>query len=288
MHPMTRIFPVALAALLLGASAPALALNPPGAQDLFGTRSLSMGNAFRAVASSNEALIFNPAGVAVGRRYEIDGTYGFSPGDRLGLLNVSVVDSKSSPFGAGIAYSHLSGTGDLLDASGSIVHLGLGFPLGTRVAWGVGFKYLGFSRPEESSAITADLGLLIRPVEILTLGVVAYNVVDIANEQAPFRMGGGVSLGTDSTFRLAVDGVFAMDEADPFGTTYHVGGELFVDRVLPIRLGYERREGEDRHFATAGVGWVTHLAGLEAAYAQGLGKGRGEERIFSFTLKLFL
>lgn len=285
---MVRLFLVAAVAALVGSSVPANAQPAPSAQDLFGTRSLSMGNAFRGVASSNEALFFNPAGMAVGRRYEIDGTYGFSPGDRLGLLNASVVDSKTTSYGVGIAYSHLSGSGDAFDSSGSIVHLGLGFPLGSRVAWGVGFKYLGFSEPEETSSITADVGLLIRPVDVLTLGMVAYNVIDVASAQAPLRVGGGISLGTDSTFRLSADAVFAMDEADPLGTTYHAGGEVFFDQVLPIRVGFERREGEDRNFVTAGLGLVSDLAGVEAAYAQGVGKGRGDDRILSFTLKLFL
>lgn len=273
----------------LAFASPALALDPPQVGDLFGTRALGTGNAFRAVGTSNETIFFNPAGVVAARRYEVSGQYGFAPGDRLSLWHASVVDSKTSNVGVGLGYSHLSGAGGLGDSSGSVVNLSLGVPLASRVSIGAGFKYLGFSRPEDTNSVTADVGLLVRPIPILSLGLVAYNVIDVASEQAPMRAGGGVSIGSDAAFRLSFDAVFALEDEDPFGTTYHVGGEYFFDRVLPIRLGAERREGEDRNFITAGLGLVSPVAGLEAAFAQGVGGGgRSDERIFSFALKLFL
>lgn len=285
---MSRTFLAAIAATLTLFSTPAFAQAPPGTADLFGTRSLGMGNAFRGIASSNEALYLNPAGIAVGHRYQVDGTYGFTPGDKMRLLNVSVVDSKTAGVAAGVGYSHISGTGDTLDSNGSVVHFGLGFPVGSKVAAGVGFKYLGFSSPTDTNSVTADVGLLMQPFSLLSFGLVAYNVIDVASEQAPMRAGGGVALGSDTSFRLAFDAVFAMEEDDPLGTTYHAGGELLLDQTLPIRLGFERREGEDRNFVTGGVGILSQMAALEAAYAQGIGEGRGDERIISLTLKLFL
>lgn len=267
---------------------PALALDPPVAGDLFGTRSLATGNAFRAVGTSNDTIFFNPAGVVIARRYEIDGHYGFSPGDRLQLWHASIVDSRTANVGVGIGYSHISGSGVPGDSSGSVVNLALGLPLSSRVAFGLGLKYLGFSRPEDTNSVTADAGLLVRPLPLLSLGVVGYNLIDVASRQAPMRVGGGVSLGHDATFRLSVDAVFALEESDPFGNTYHVGGEVFFDDVLPIRIGAERREGEDRNFVTAGLGLVSEVAALDLSFAQGVGSGRSDERIFAFALKLFL
>lgn len=287
MSGMRRASYPILAVFLLAAS-PARAYDPPTTGDLFGTRSLSMGNAFRSVASSNEALFLNPAGMGMGRRYEIDGTYGFSPGSRLRLLHASIVDSKTSGVGVGIGYTHLQGNGEVLDSSGSLVHLGFGIPLASRVAMGFTFKYLGFSAPEDTNSITADVGLLVRPVQALSIGLVTYNVIDVASGLAPFRAGGGISLGTDTFLRLAADVVFAMEEDDPLGTTYHAGGEILLDDSIPIRLGFERRAGENRNFVTGGIGLVSEVAGIEAAYAQGVGAGRFDERILSFTLKLFL
>lgn len=277
----------ALAVLLV--STPALAFDSPQLGDLFGTRSLATGNAFRAVGTSNETIFFNPAGVVATRRYQVDGQYGFSPGERMSLWHASIVDSKTSNVGVGIGYTHLSGTGSLVESSGSLVNLSLGVPLASRVAVGAGFKYLGFSQPEDTNSITADVGLLVRPLPILSLGLVAYNVIDVASDLAPMRAGGGISIGDDSRFRLSFDAVFAVEDDDPLGTTYHVGGEYFFDRVLPIRLGAERREGEDRTFITTGLGLISPVAALEAAFAQGVGGGgRSDERIFSFALKLFL
>ena len=189
----------ALAVLLV--STPALAFDPPQLGDLFGTRSLATGNAFRAVGTSNETIFFNPAGVVATRRYQVDGQYGFSPGERMSLWHASIVDSKTSNVGVGIGYTHLSGTGSLVESSGSLVNLSLGVPLASRVAVGAGFKYLGFSQPEDTNSITADVGLLVRPLPILSLGLVAYNVIDVASDLAPMRAGGGISIGDDSRFR---------------------------------------------------------------------------------------
>ncbi|HLV61007.1 MAG TPA: hypothetical protein VKY51_06340 [Fredinandcohnia sp.] len=285
---MRRLSILVFVAAVASAS-PALGFAPPQMGDLFGTRSLGMGNAFRAVGTSNEALYFNPAGVVVTRRYQVDGHYGFSPGDRMTLWNASIVDSKTANVGVGIGYSHLSGMGGPLETSGSLVHFGLGVPLSSRVAMGVNFKYLGFSRPEDTNSVTADAGLIVRPLPILSLGVVGYNLIDVASDLAPMRVGGGISVGNDTLLRLSFDAVFALEEGDPLGTTYHAGAEYFFDGVLPIRIGAERREGEDRNFLTAGIGLVSPMAALEAGFAQGVGGGgRSDERIFSFALKLFL
>ena len=54
-----------LSALLV--ATPALAFDPPQMGDLFGTRSLGMGNAFRAVGTSNEADMFLTTAAAAPR-----------------------------------------------------------------------------------------------------------------------------------------------------------------------------------------------------------------------------
>lgn len=282
MRPLT-----AIAALWLAGVTAAHAAPSPGQGDLFGTRALGMGRAFRSVASSNDAIFFNPAGVAYGQRYELDGAYGFSPGDRLSLFNASVVDSKTSRMAAGLSYSHLGGSGDAGEVSASLVHLALGMPLGDKALFGVGLKYLGFSRPVDTNSVTADVGLLLRPLEIFTLGLVAYNVIDVASDVAPFQVGGGVSIGSDSSFRVAFDVVADLEEVDDL-VSLHAGAEYLLDYTFPIRLGFERKLQENRNYLTAGLGLLSARAGIEAAFSQNLRSGESSDRIFALTAKLFL
>ena len=284
----------ALAVLALAPGRPAAAaadlpdLPTPNAQDLSGTRALAMGDAFRAVATSNEAIYLNPAGMALASKYEIDLAYAFDRGDSLSRFNGSIVDSKTSRTATGLAYTQLSGDGLHGELSGSIVNLAFGVPLAERVALGFGFKYLGFSGPDRTNAITGDVGVLVIPVEWLTLGAVAYNVIDVNSREAPFRAGGGIAIGTDTSYRLAFDTVADFSDPDRVGVTFHAGGEYLFDGMMAVRAGFMRRDHEDRNFATAGLGFVSAAAAIEAAYVQSLESGQGPDRTFSFTLKFFI
>ncbi|HEY0840553.1 MAG TPA: hypothetical protein VGD74_10245, partial [Vulgatibacter sp.] len=188
----------------------------------------------------------------------------------------------------GLAFTRLSGEGLHGELSGSIVNLGFGVPLAERVSLGVGLKYLGFSGPDRTNAVTGDVGLLLRPVEWFSIGAVAYNVLDVGSREAPLRAGGGVAIGTDTSFRLALDAVADFSDPDQTSMSYHAGGEYLFDGMMAIRAGFQRRELDDRNFATAGLGLVSGAAALEAAYVQGLTSGEGPDRVFSFTLKFFL
>jgi len=277
-----------LVACLLAAPAFATpSLLAPNAQDLSGTRAMAMGDAFRAVASSNEAIYFNLAGMAQARKYEMDLAYAFDRGNDLSRFNGSIVDSKTTTFGTGLAYTRLTGSGIDGEASGSIVNLGFGVPLGERTAFGFGFKYLGFSEPERTQAVTGDVGLLVRPLDLLTLGAAAYNVIDVHSPEAPLRAGVGVAVGSDTTFRVAFDTVFDLSRADETSTSYHAGAEYLFEGLV-LRAGFKHLADEGHSYASGGVGFVAPEGGLEAAYVQGLQGGHGADRTFSFSLKIFL
>ncbi len=282
------------AALFLLVALPGMAaadlshLPTPNAQDLSGTRALAMGDAFIAVGSSNEAIYFNLAGMAQAIKYEIDLSYAFDPGDSLSRFNGSIVDSKSTNLATGLAYTRLTGEGAQGDVSGSIVNLGFAVPLGPRVALGFGGKYLGFSHPEHTNAITADVGLLVRPVDFVTLGAAGYNLIDVDSPEAPRQVGAGVAVGSDTSFRLAFDTRFDFADEDATRFSYHAGGEYLFDGLMAIRAGFKRFPDENRNFVSGGVGFISQAAAIEAAYVQNLRSGEGGDRIFSFTLKFFL
>lgn len=284
----TLLFFGALLAASHSLAKPAVqSLPAPTAQDLSGTRAMAMGDAFRAVASSNEAIYFNLAGMAQAPKYELDLAYAFGSGNDLSRFNGSIVDAKTTTFATGLAYTRLSGEGIDGEASGSVVNLGFGVPLSERVAFGFGFKYLSFARPDRTSAITGDVGLLIQPLDFITLGASVYNVIDVASREAPLQAGLGVAFGSDSSFRVAADAVMDFSFADEVRPSYHAGAEYLFDGLV-LRAGFKRLDFEDRNYVSAGLGFVTTQAGLEAAYVQNLESKEGADRAFSFTLKFFL
>lgn len=278
--------PLISAALLLAAPVAAQALPAPQAQDLSGPRALSMGDAFRAVSTSNEAIYFNLGGMAQTRRYEVDLQYGFNNGTDLDVYNASIVDGTSG-VATGLAYSRLTGEGDVTSLDGHVVHLGFGLPVGQMVGLGFGLKYLNFDDPERTNAITGDLGLFIKPSQWLSFGGALYNVIDVHSPEAPRRAGLGASVGSDLSFRLAADAVFDLSGDDTV-ESWHLGGEYLLAGSFPLRAGFKRLSDGNRNYASAGVGFVASNIGLDFAWVQGLNGGESSDRLFSFALKFFL
>src|SRR5689334_11365242 len=97
---LLSVLPLA-AALCLGAPDPAHTY-----EEFHGVRSAGMGGAQRAVGTSNDTLTLNPAGMAVVPRYALELQYAYLPKLGLSHINISAVDSKSSPVAGGVAYTH--------------------------------------------------------------------------------------------------------------------------------------------------------------------------------------
>lgn len=277
---MRRALLAGLAALLLPGVAAAQLRN---AQDISTTRSLAMGDAFRAVADSNEAIYFNLAGTAMRPRYEFDLVYGFNDGSGLDVYNGSIVDGKSTSFATGIAYTRLTADG----MSGHLAHLGFGLPLGPNAAFGFGFKYLNFSRPEETNAITADIGLLLQPHPLVAVGLAAYNVIDVYSREAPLKAAAGIALGSQTSVRLASDVTFDFSD-DETAFTFHAGGEYLLLGAFPLRVGFKRLDREGVDYVTGGIGYVSPTWGFDFAYVQNVEEGQGDDRTFAFAFKMFL
>jgi hypothetical protein len=277
-----------LAVLLAAPVALGQGLSAPGAEDVSRARSLAMGGAYRAVATSNDAIYLNPAGVALGQKYALDGNFALNPETDLRHWSVSVVDSKTTTLAAGLSYTSLRGHGAEGATKGSVTHLALGLPMADVGAIGFSAKYLSFDRPDPTNAITGDVGLLVRLAGRLSAAAVAYNVVDVASTEAPFGAGFGLSYGDDLSFRLAADLALDLSREDDTPATVHAGGEYLLAGVLPVRVGFRRDLDRDVNHVSGGFGFVSPTFGADVAYVQSLDPDLPTDRIFSVTLQFFL
>src|SRR5579883_2151648 len=76
--------------------------------DVTGARAIGMGEAMRSIATGNEAIIYNPAGMALVRQYVVEADYGFRVETLGHQLHVSVVDSVTSKLAAGLYYAYVN------------------------------------------------------------------------------------------------------------------------------------------------------------------------------------
>lgn len=250
--------------------------------EFLGARSVAMGGAHRGLGTSNETLILNPAGMALGKRYSIDALYGYGRGDHINHGNLSAVDSKSSPVAAGVSYTRDWGNPSGSDASFNRVYFGLAYALGPMFATGFNVQTVRGSFQEHGarhdvSLYNATAGLSVALGQALGLGVAYQNIIGTDSPRLmPPNLAAGASLRT-SRATLTADMRFEMRQKSPQHTSYGAGAEVFVHQAFALRGGY-RRGGTDPsfvgpagHFVTGGVAAISQSGGLQLSFEHLLG-----------------
>lgn len=226
-------------------------------------RAAAMGGAHSAIATGNDALAVNPAGLSQSRRYhlEIDGLYD-AKWPAQGLM-VSLVDTASSPIGSGILFSRW-GSGQ---PGGRGEGWGLGFSyssgLGKGVFMGGQTKFLRYRGPDGLMAKWAqDVGVLSRRGSFSWAAVVQ----NISTEKLPlFPMTAtaGLAWGDDRDWHLAVD--YKADFSDTANVKHKgaVGGEVLVGDAMALRAGLTWDASAHLWWTSAGIGFLTEKGGLQ-------------------------
>ncbi len=251
-----------------------------------GPRALALGAAV-GIATGNEGIFLNPAGVSVRKRYSVEGGVLV---DRRGadttgqFLVASVVDSITAPVTAAVSYARAQ-EGDF---TGSVWHVAFSGPLLGQLHLGVAGKYLDLSGPAPSQAVTVDAGIFWQVAEYASIGAAAYNLVPISNElAAPMGFGGGVALGTDRGFQLTADWRADLDRAGETRNRFAAGVEVLLGQLLPVRAGWMKDELLDTQWWSIGAGLVARSGvALDVGYRQSLDDPNA--RTIAATLKLFL
>ena len=281
-------FLIASLLTLSSAATAAAQQSDPLPETFSGVRPTGMGNALTPIAAGVDSLYHNPAGLARGEMYILDGAFTYTP--QGGLLSAGIADSKTNPqIAAGVAYSYYFGSEDHADLSGHDVRFAAAVPvIPERISIGVGGRYMHFtdaSLPEiaddEDSQVlfkgfSVDVGAMFRVGELVHLGVTGQNLIDPCRDNArcrgsvPTRIGGGFGLGTVTSFQLTGQAMVDITSADDPVFDFGVGLEYLAANVIPLRVGFERRGFFDRNLITAGFGWRSQAAGLDVSYRHDL------------------
>lgn len=311
-------------ALLLGLS---FALLSPAvrAQDFIGTRALALGEAYRAIATGNDAIYMNPAGIVMVPRYSPELHYSFNLDAEDHQFDVSVVDSKTTLIAAGLAYTF---QGRELTRRLTLQHtatLAIAYPIFPRLfSVGVGLKYVNISDAvigNYLNALSGDLGGLATLPGGLSLAAVGYNLIPIRSTDVPLSAGFGLAwdLGPLSGLffgatpmlgkimdasGVPVDVVPGAPRGPLFGlvltSDWHIdffsvdgkpksrisaGAEYLLFDMVPLRFGYQWNEKDDDHLMSVGAGFIVPYFGLDVAYQQSVIDP--DHRTFAMSLKFF-
>jgi hypothetical protein len=284
--------------LLAGA---ALSLSPhPGYAEpvvretrIESARGISLGSGARAGSASTQAQADNPANLPLGHIAHMESIFQYQPQLKAMAAGASVMDGMTSGyFAMGLATRFLFG-----DNSGWEGRLGLGVPIGEMLALGVAARYADLTsrdkgaRPEnfeelaaaeesgESVAadhtyklkrFTMDAAVTLRPLPILTISGLAYNLINTHSPLAPMLVGGSVSFGRDA-LSLGGDVLVDLNQHKQFdGVKMQFGGgiEYLTQGVAPLRAGYLYDQGRRQHAVTGGIGYMNKQFSVQLSLRQ--------------------
>jgi tetratricopeptide (TPR) repeat protein len=261
---------VAVAACFAWAAQPALAADDGGGRSVFaygaGNRALALGGAFVAIANDASAPLWNPGGLGLMGRTELQAThagyYDFGIDEQYGSL--AYPNWRWGTFSLTLRHfgvddiEHRDDRNTLVDdgLSNSESEFLFGYGRSIGEAWSVGgaLKFRHHSLAGHSgSGVGVDLGVIVHPLYMFTpnsrhrrrfsLGLAIRNAVEpkvqLENEAVPdptgVRVGAAMYFPVFGERNLLTS--FDVEKTRDMNLRYHAGVELFVHHLLAMRVG---------------------------------------------------
>jgi hypothetical protein len=257
----------------------------PGNVDM--TRSSGMGGAHAAIATGNDALVVNPAGLSQLRRYhfQVDGAFDSRfPGQGV---TISAVDSSSIVAGSGILFQRWGAGVPEGRGEGWLAGLGYAYYAGNFFFGGL-TKYLRFDGYGDNGQIrqfAQDVGMLVRTGDF-SWAAVMQNISTSAIPLFPLTSTLGVNWGTDTDWHLAFDYKTDLSDFDHWKHRVNGGIEILFDRAFVLRGGYSWDLSHSLGAWSLGTSIITERIGLHAAWRRRI---QGPlDQFFEFGLTFYL
>lgn len=271
-----------------------------GTLEELGPRARSLSGAYRAIASDNDALYYNPAGIAKAPKYNLAVDYLFDITHPHHTVGASVVDSKTGVLTAGLAY-HLGIIP--ADQSTQLSHqalLALAIAPHNVLSLGAELKYFWLPSTGTRGAasyLTGDFGVLASLPAGLSLSAVGYNLIPVEYAELPMALGAGAALnlggaligpsGAYSGLTLAFDWVLKdLLKQEKLRHSLHGGAELLLFEMWALRTGYQLILADDAHSMSVGTGLVSSVVGLDLLFDFGI--ARSDKKTFGAAINIYL
>lgn len=258
--------------------------NVEDLRELQSARSFAMGGAYRALGMGTEAVLGNPAALALWKMYRMELHGAWDTHNHGSFGGVSVMDAKTSDLAAGLDYHLVSISHDGNRDTAHYSTLGFALPITPGVLIGTSIHYLKGNGLILANATTVDAGLLVRFNEGLTLGVSAHNLIDTHNtELARYYSAHMGYLAGLFTLAADVQGDYQSREKPVYD--YHGGIECILGEAIPVRLGYSYDGFKQTSQLGVGLGFLTgEGGGIDVGYRHDLGGPKG--RMLAISIKL--
>lgn len=262
-------------ALPLAARADHAATDPgaPFVHSIGMPRSTSLGGADAAIATSNDALLVNPAGLSQIQRYhfELDGAADWRfPAQGI---TASIVDSKSAPVASGILFSRWGSGQPAGRAEGFLLGFAYAYPAG---AFHVGgeTKYLRFHTQDGLVAkVAQDIGLLAKRGSFSYAAVVQNISLSSLGPLFPLTTTAAVAWGSDVDWHLALDYKADLSDTNNIKNRFDGGLEYLAEQSVALRVGGTYDVTNKLTYLTAGLSVLAEYGGVHVAFRRRLQGG---------------
>ena len=263
-----------------------------GQDQLFvGTRPLSMGGAFVAVANDANTITWNPAGLPGLRRTEFTTTYAdlYAMGISQSYL-AFVKPLLSDRFAVGMDWSSVGFDDKELGYSENKLNFAFGFEAHKKFSFGATLKYLfrdmtldGTSYGK-SSGIGYDVGFLIMPLKKLRMGIGLY---DLGGTQVSYKDKTSETI-LGQAFKLGISymPINGLTLAADFGDRYHLGAEYVLANRLSFRAGMQQDYSGDEPIMVPSAGTSIKFKSLIVEYGYEIHPYLEPTHRISFALQL--
>lgn len=249
---------------------------------------LAMGGAYRAVATGTQAVLYNPAGMKqnVGTMM-INGEYNYFSQTEGHLFGVTVIDTQTSQDVAyGLSYlqdrTEVGGIG----ARNNQVMLsvanqaGAFYTGGSLKGYWINIDRSGLDGPK---GVDLDLGLMFKPGQVFSLGIVGYNLIRGHKiEEYPLQAALAASISVIPQATFSVDLVKNYNTTSEDDVNLHFGGRILLNEQFGIRGGYavDRVFGND--YYGVGLSVFAQQAQIHLAFGQTIDP---QTEIYSISLE---
>lgn len=217
-----------------------------------GAKSIGMGGAFRALADDNSAIFFNPAGLTQNKKYSIGSGYTLlrANSNNFNYLSSSIVDTKTGPMGAGIAYIYKQKNRDQTQAQGQVQEVAVALAQEYIKSFHLGFTthYL-WGKPPKGWRL--DAAALFVPSQYIIFGVIGKNLVELEGDSREVDFGLASRLG--DYVNLDFD-LLWLPKAKTNNLGYNLGIELVAQKAFFLRGGYSFDRSHQDWYGI-GMGW---------------------------------
>ncbi|MCB0272826.1 MAG: hypothetical protein KDD46_07415 [Bdellovibrionales bacterium] len=290
MSKMQRLIWVLIVSCSVHASAQGDISTTDLSSDFFKTGvGLSMGGAYRAMATSTQAILYNPAGMRqnIGTLM-ITGDYTYNNAYDSGhLYGISVIDTQTSQNAAyGLSFQQSRPSFGGVDAKNNQIIMAIAHQVGAFYTGGsIKGYWVTVDNPniDGPKGVDMDLGLMFRPSEMISVGFTGYNLIRGHKiEEYPFQLAGGAALTLIPQVTLTADVVKNFNTLATEDINLHFGGRILVNDQIAVRGGYAKDRIFNNDYYGVGFSILAKQAQIHLAFGQTIDP---KTEIFSVSLE---